>query len=485
MNTPPIDVSLRHSSVVTGDHLVLSITGHPRSHETKVVGVDIFELGSAETGWVSSPARAKARRRANRLQVFIQGTEALASGKTFEIRQVSLFHGSEDEAPLATLVGGRDFPRIFFETVDRPQQGRSPSVIRLAAYDLEEHRRVDLARPLVADSAVSRKEFKVLSFVEGCLLTRPIRLTGFEVHPVGGNGSRDEALLLNRALSSLAWPANLKPDEWASFAAKERPVILFHFPRVLAETRESAIHFAVGVREQVLDLLALHRGARGNPLALFVAEAGTQDVNVVPEFQNYTGNLLGGFLSGEDPEQLSNQVGVVQTQPLISLFLSLFKDSLLESEPDFTYLRYWNLLEVMSGARIQVGLQVTDFAGNELLDGTEPARTDKPRGRVYQLLKSRFQPANFAESNFTAQPNETLWSMTGVWYGYRHAAGHHGRFRPQDPAQVAQPWYSAVNGAHEFCSSSSIDPRNSPYLLRLRSVVEWMLRAELNSVANP
>jgi hypothetical protein len=283
----------------------------------------------------------------------------------------------------------------------------------------------------------------------------------------------------------MGWPATIDPIGWATRAAKDRPVLVFHFPRIVAQSKEHAVEIAISVREKMLDLFALHRGARGIPIALFIAEIGTDDLAAISEQPNYTGNMLGGFLSGEDPAELIDHARVTSSDSLVSLFLSLYKDALTEMESDFAYLRFWSLLEVMASARINRGAAVTDFGGAALFEGNDAATTDRARGRIYELIKTRFQGAQLTEDFLALDPLDNLWVMTAVWFGYRNAAGHYGGFRPDDPAQTSRWWYGIVLAAHQHCESVNQVGLISPYLMCLRRATELMLRWELNTANRP
>ena len=384
---------------------------------------------------------------------------------------------------MLVLRGGRDFPRVFFEVRAPTARRRTSEALRLAAFDSEEARRVMLSRSLgAAPGTPSTTEFAAVSLAERCMLTRPLYLEGCDITPISGvTGSTDEAVLISRVLQGMRWPFELNPHAWAESATRDRPVVAFHFPRIIAGSPEEAAEFAGSLRDRLLDLLALHRGARGSPFAMLVRRAGSEELAVFRESSNYTGNMLGGFLSGEDPSELVSHARAVASDSLVALFLSLYKDALKEGDADFAYFRYWTVLEVMSGARIPEGVEISDFSGNALWTGQSRASTSKPSGRVHELIRSRLQPNSLTEGFLGIQPPDSLWSRIAVWSGYRHAAGHHGGFRVGDPIQVAQPWYQSVLDAFQQDGASGQVGLNSRYLMDLRRATELMLRWELNA----
>lgn len=479
-----LSVSVRPHSFEPGGVLALSLT-RPRSIGARRLRIHLYELGTAETSWVATLAPARLKRRGDRLVSSVVTPDSLRRGAIYEVRRIDLFRELEGDQVAVSLIGGRDFHRLFLEVPVGGAAKRSARDLRLAAFELEEARRIQLSQPLGNDPSLEgQHEFRVVCFVERCLLTRPVQLQGYKVMPMNeGMGSADEAEYINSALAALGWPAQLQPGAWASRMAKERPIAVFDFPRVVAQTLEEAHDIAAALRDQTLDLFVIHRRARGSPLASFVHKAGTEEVLSLGEVQTYTGNLLGGFLSGEDPAEIAHHVAAAISDPLISLFVSLYRDASAERNPDFAYLRFWNLLEVVSGARVEPGVEVTDFNGNPLLDAGQPATSARPRGRVYHQIRSQLQRANFVESSFVRAPFDDLWHMTGVWYGFRNAAAHYGGFRPDDPLQASQPWFEIVNQAYLHLAGSDQSSQDDPFLLALRSLSELMLRFELTAAS--
>jgi len=458
------------------------VLGVVRASEVGTLDVQVFEVSTVTTSWVLSTALSSVLDNSS-LSASLDKTHDLVPGRIYEIRRIEVRADDDAVAPIGLLIGGRDFVRAFFEVRDATDCARSPDDIRLAAYLTEEKQRIANSRPLGIPTA-STKEFKVLGFVERCMLTERLRLPGFEIIPLPtGNPSLDEAALMNQVLRDFKWKAVVDPDAWAQHSSQQNPWIIFHFPRIYAESNAEAAALAAARRDEMLDLLALHRGSRGYPLALIVEDRSTGNAEAYPEFPIYEGNRLGGFISGEDTETLLRDSISIASDPLLPLFVSLFRDAQAERQVDFAFFRFWNLLEAIAVARIPSGQEITDFSGAPIKGRRETLTTSGGRGRVYQLLKELVH-GSIEESSFAVDPAKNLWEMVKIWYAFRNAAAHYGGFMADDPEQRQQDWYAAANAAYQHLESLGTARRvgSDPYLVSLHSIARLVLHWQLNAV---
>lgn len=197
----------------------------------------------------------------------------------------------------------------------------------------------------------------------------------------------------------------------------------------------------------------------------------------------YKGNLMGGFLSGEDQSVLLADYRAMRSDPFLSFVLYLHAEAQAEKDLDFAYFRYWNLLETVAAEQVEFGSPVTDFDGEQILkaDG-KPFDTGGARGRVYELVKRGM--LDHGQSERTHQEARDLslglWEAVHVWYAFRNATAHHGGFNPNDPRQKRQSWYRvAVEAQRKGAQPSGY--RDDPYFSYLKAVttnvVRWVLES--------
>jgi hypothetical protein len=208
-------------------------------------------------------------------------------------------------------------------------------------------------------------------------------------------------------------------------------------------------------------------------------------IYIHPEVRTYSGNIMGGFLSGESQSQLLKHDRAMHSDPFLGFVLYLYMEAQAEKDLDFAYFRHWNLLETVASERVESGLPVTDFEGRAILRGDgKPFNTRSgARARVYELVKSNMQVRGHTEEFFSAARElpEDLWDVVYVWYAFRNATVHYGGFNPEF-AQKLQSWYEVAKDAQQAGSQPG-DGGPDPYFGYLERVSAEVVRWELESVS--
>jgi hypothetical protein len=287
------------------------------------------------------------------------------------------------------------------------------------------------------------REHRVVCAVERLLVTRRLRLPGVAVLPVPERPRGDEQrLMTDHVVQTLGWPTRIDEQWWGDQVAGSRPWTAIVCEPVWATGRAEAAKLAWSVRDDLVAILGLNRGARGRPVATVVEQRQPDDAikyRVYVEDASYRGNLIGGFASGEDQSQLLAQHAAVGSDPLLRLCVDLYAEALGDPSPDARYLRIWSLLETLSGRRLPAGQVVTRTDGT-VWPGSH-ATTDSAAPRVYALLAEPFRRGHVDESS-SVGPAADLYEAVRVWYARRNATGHYGRFDSTDARQRGQAWFS-------------------------------------------
>jgi hypothetical protein len=482
-----VEVSVR--VVLTPNRKAEVTCRHLASQSVARAQIHIFEVGEIETAWRMSTGSIQISRPEAGAIVAEVDLEDLPKG-IYEIRRIEL---SEDGAISTVLVAGRDFSRTFFEIGESQEQPRDTAEIARAAYEIEARRQVLFSRPLGDLSIPDAKEYRLLCFVERCLIRRGFQFPGFQLMPLDvGSVGEDFVGFLNQFLATNGWGTRIQVDQWVAQAQQGRPMVVFHFPRVFARNEHDAGSLVHEHRDRILDLLAIHRGTSAGPVATVIerlVDPGKDSYGEgkwLLEAEPYTGNLLGGFISGENPVSLLAHFRAIQTEPLAALWVSLFRDARGEFDVHFGFFRYWNVLETMASTLVQRGQPVKGARGDPLMIGSTAATTGMVVGRVHWLLRETLQRDGLEEEAFTsADSSQSLWEEVQVWYAFRNAAAHHGRFQPGDAAQMKQSWYQRALEAFERVEASGRfdDVLANPYLRDLREAAERTLYSELDRMA--
>lgn len=284
--------------------MIVEMFDYERASETTSLGINVQEVGLADFNSMMTTG-LPAVFYDEKLEATLNLDNFFKPGAMYEI---SMLNPSGQEDTFETLTGGRDFLRTFFKVkIASDEPSASAEEAREAAHRIEAEREANYAKPLGDPSRPGNTLFRVIMFVERVMLTRRLRVPGVELIPLRegdnpyGNRSTDEAHIINKVFSELGWQAwLLDPSGWAEHVARERPILLLHFPKVFATTHEQAAVLARNRRDRLLDLLTLHRDSYGVPFAVAVQKLETgkpphEETRVWSEAQRFGGNIMGGL----------------------------------------------------------------------------------------------------------------------------------------------------------------------------------------------
>lgn len=500
------NLSLSSHAIAQGDRLTVTISDHPVLSDSTDIRITLFGVEEAETTFrtmTSLPATVVKEGLEATLDVSTINN-VFVSGRMYEIAVIELF--DSESKLLAYLHRDIDFPRTFFIFKANPDEpSLSSEEISQKALQVERRREENYSEPLGDPFAPDTKEFQILMFVERLLLTRLLLFPGLRVSPLiqsfepvqksAGLGGSDELEFINYVLRDMGWidpQHGIDRSSWRDKSSHERPVVMIHAPRVFASNLSSALRLSHSARDRLLELLAFHRNASGRPFATAIRRVDPttgqyDELRVYPEGERYKGNLIGGFISGEDQSVLLTDYKAMQSEPFLSFILYLHAEAQAEGSLDFAYFRYWNLLETIASERLQAAIPVTDFEGKQILtkDGA-PFDTGGARGRVYELVKQGMQSHGHGEEFHQEARNLSLslWEAVHVWYGFRNATAHHGGFNPNDPRQKKQSWYGvAVDAQQKGAQPSGYG--HDPYFSYLKEVTSDVVEWELGAARGP
>ena len=169
---------------------------------------------------------------------------------------------------------------------------------------LEQLRQQHFAGPLVAPEATQNApEFYVLAIADNLFLTQEQSVPGITLTPMTSALGDDIRVVLNGLLLQRGFRQSLMQEKWIEHMRRDRPAVLIEC-RVKAETAETAGTFGGEQIKRMLDLMTLRRGASARLIGGVVGQqtdSGHYEARGIwIEHSGYTGNLVGGIISGED-----------------------------------------------------------------------------------------------------------------------------------------------------------------------------------------
>ncbi|MFB7757265.1 hypothetical protein ACFC18_48080 [Streptomyces sp. NPDC056121] len=282
------------------------------------------------------------------------------------------------------------------------------------------------------DAKTTDQIFSSVILADGLLITSQLRVPGISVLKLTDStlGS-DGATVLNSVLGQLGFEAVISPDAWLTDMRRRRPAVVIHMPSIQAPSASAAATESRKIAHQLLDLLALNRGSRGRIIGGVIGTpvAATSRVQFAGswiEGGEYRGNLIGGFISGEDPQALLSQWSAASRDPRLRLWLALYSDALIDERWEYQLFRCFNLLEGVGKEKLPSNAPIIGADGNPklLVDG-QPYTTRHAQGKVFELIRLVASATSQAESNF-AQGGADLWDEVGVWTAVRNSVAHRG-----------------------------------------------------------
>ena len=99
-----------------------------------------------------------------------------------------------------------------------------------------------------------------------------------------------------------------------------------------------------------------------------------------------------------------------------SFLVSLYKQARREQSPDYQYLRFWQILEVMADSKnYDPDQPLLDYQGSVMLDGDQPRKCTGSVNTVFALLRDE-----------GLGTTTDTWEQVNVWFAFRSAVAHHG-----------------------------------------------------------
>jgi hypothetical protein len=334
----------------------------------------------------------------------------------------------------------KDFPRLFFEVRGPDETERTPAQIaaEVAARERKREERFLSGLDASPNRTGSRDHFCVFCFVTDVSLRTRMRFDRWEILPFRGLDSSDHLVVVNEFLAT----RTKLPDRFdytesmKSRSRAERPVFVAHFPLVLASSDREAADFCIAKAALLTEVLSFYRQAVGSTLSAVTMRRETGECHLFMRQQPYRGNLLGGPVSGEDPDTVRFLVERLETDLQLRYFISLYRNARGETNASYAYLRYWQLLETIAESKNFNKKDVlVDEKGLPLLDKKgRQRRASGGVGIVYRLLFDSLGKVKVTFGDPVAAAY-TLMDFVEGWAAMRNAAAHFGGFSAGDPIQ--------------------------------------------------
>lgn len=294
-------------------------------------------------------------------------------------------------------------------------------------------------------------------------MTGYMNAAGVEMAPIA-HGGRHRGIdeLVNVACTQFGWPSRLDPAVSEAESEQRAPCICLS-TMVEAEDRNAAMLAHLGEVSETITSVAVRRSAPIQLLATVVEQQqGDQwlPAGFADHRGGYTGNLVGGPISGEDPALVVRDRQAMQLDHRIGHWLALVREAVAAATPEAKLFRYAQLLEIITRA---IGPQppVASVGDTAPVWRNGKSASNHVQARVWSLLEE-------VAAGHVNLPSLMPPGIADVWFGVRSifgirdAVAHHGGFAAGDPEQQAHPWFDDVSEMMQAVRAAEplLDPRD-------------------------
>lgn len=345
------------------------------------------------------------------------------------INSLEFFKSSNPEDRL--ILSSRSYLFYPFEVIKITEK-KQPNITLLRNYNkIIRNRKNEFFSGLKynINADIPLNEYMTYVFVKDCLITSRMRFGSCCIIPFDGLEFNDEINLINKFLQR----NNMElfgVDEIIQRARNGQPTVIMWFPNILAPSVDIARNIAVNETEHILNVLTIHRDSSGSIFGTYIIDKLKNQSHFEVDTPAYRGNLMGGFISGEYMPEIKKHVDKSKNDRLIQLYLSMYREALKEKSYEFSYFRFWNILETISNNLVKEDDYIYDGNGNiknnnngDFIQG----KNANAFNLVFETLRRSHTSMNHNFDVSRIEKNITIWNRR------RNCIAHYGGCFPENP----------------------------------------------------
>lgn len=401
----------------------LLITVETDSSETQIdyIQIDIIKICVTNPKLIFSTSTNVITKPRNQIGEFIVKLNSFSPGY-YEIKRVT-GRKLNSNVPEFNSISGNGYKRSVFKVLNPIEECISEKVLLDDISSLEQLIEDDFNKPIKVKPGIKDKNdiYTFFVFIKNILISSKIRFDNFEILPLTEKlGNKNEVNFVNEFLRTKTQTGIvfLHENESSKPLYANSPVLTVHFPRLVSENYEAALEYTVKRIDVLISLLSLTRGATGSPFEIVAINRNTGEAHKSSFRPPYTGNIMTGSLSGDDPDKMNFIFSKLESDPFKKFLADLLKEAKNEQNSNFQYVRYWQILEVLSEHfDFNPNEDLKDFDGKPILDKSRGSKQklNSTRARVFQLLKKY----NIGQPLMT-------WEKVNIWIAIRNTVAHFG-----------------------------------------------------------
>lgn len=367
-----------------------------------------IQIEIIKVGQLNNSFKLSTQKEVNTNVVFDIGLNSFENGY-YEVKKVIYSNAHDNTKQI--LLSEENYDRLIFQVTDNQNLSSSKMDVLHRLKILETITNELFYRPIKLTNNVNNKQYSAFIFIENLLIKTYMKIDKFEIIPI------DKKLSLNHYNKYVEDFLNEKfslvlKSGLTNFSTT--PVCVIHFPAISSDDPEKIKNYCLEKMELIIQLLSLTRESGGKFFNLILLEKNTNRVLSYGVQNSYKGNLLGGIISGENPEKLASYYEKLKDNPILSFLVHLYKEAKNEYSRDFQYLRLWQILETLAESKnYSKKDDLFDMDMNPIMnnDSTKQMKISGSTAIVYNLIKIL---------------KTVTWEDVNIWFAFRNAVGHYG-----------------------------------------------------------
>lgn len=243
-----------------------------------------------------------------------------------------------------------------------------------------------------------------------CLLTMPVKVGPAELYPLSPSGIIDLSSSIKEAILFQGLrdiPFNEIAENILKQNDRRSPMFCMSFRRIYRDDKEFILPLLPYIK-RIFGILCINRGAYPRLLGgIYLKQKdGFKTVYYMNLNSYYRGNLIGGSISKEKPEQWNEQYALSLSTPFKSEIMSKLNSAHAELDLDISYFRLWSIIESVSNAVFG----------------------DKKIQSIKRLIRAVYHPQDI-EKTIKLKLGELLFTfndLINMWLDWRNCTAHDG-----------------------------------------------------------
>lgn len=328
--------------------------------------------------------------------------------------------------------------RDFLVWTDKISNGRLSNEVLLDYDSLIEQRKA-LREKGLGQERQTTKVFQAVSFLNQVHFTKKVDYFDFQLIPFQPLKLDNVGELIWNFLKDTGLNLDEQRVKQIINDSGHQPTAIMIFPKVHSVDHNDNFSQVISESKRFMNLSALNRGSHGELLGTISLDLSSGDLAFSLNSPSYRGNLMGGFVSGEDFEHTYDQIQNLRGNNKAQLFLELYNEARREKDIEFSFFRLWNILETISKTKGLIGQPLVKWDGTPVLNNRNQPRYIQNHSKelVFELLRETFSGqavhSGYFGNHLRDSDSDILMDkILTVGYQHRNCTAHRGGCFPND-----------------------------------------------------